>query len=221
MDSTILLLPDELLERIVGLLSTQETLNLSLVHSRFTKLCQRKLVRQLYIYNDDKFFKFTKKARYLDESLKFTVVGLSRFTQLLNTGRGSPSAEFQTIIVANDDIAYLDYYEFMQRKKLPVQFDRIRGADVERWWSTQKNVTRDVQTLAELGDLKRKSQLLAQAQHFTKHKTSVGEHFLVIMVVLAIFAAAMYYFGFFSGSLLDILLNPATQIAGTFDEWLN
>ena len=65
MSSSILLFPDEILECIIGSLNKQDTINLSLVHSRFTKLCQIKLLKRIYIYNDDKFFKFTKNQNIL------------------------------------------------------------------------------------------------------------------------------------------------------------
>lgn len=205
MNSSILLFPDEILERIIGSLNKQDTINLSLVHSRFTKLCQVKLLKNIYIYNDDKFFKFTKKAIYIDECLKYTVVGLRKFTQLLaSSSNSTSSSHFKEIIVANDDIAYLDYYEFMQRKKFPVKYDRINEVEVNKWFRNQE-FSQDNQTLMELADLKRKSQLLASVNHQQRKQTDYADHFVALIIIILAVIGTMYYFGYFDGSLLNIL----------------
>lgn len=204
MSSSILLFPDEILECIIGSLNKQDTINLSLVHSRFTKLCQIKLLKRIYIYNDDKFFKFTKKSKYIDEYLNFTSIGLSKFVKLLNSSQGnSISSKIQEIIVANDDIAYLDYYEFMKRKKLPVKYDRIKEMEINKWFQTQ-NIGQDVAILMELGDLKRRSGLLASVNNKPK-PNDYGDHFVAVIMIIVAVIGVMYYFGYFDGSLLNIL----------------
>ena len=64
--------PDELLEKIIRSLN-QKISQLALTHPRFSNICQLSLLRRIYIYNDDKYFKFTKKATYIQNTYMTTV----------------------------------------------------------------------------------------------------------------------------------------------------
>ena len=54
-----------------------------------------------------------------------TTVGLSNFLKLLTSSNFQPSLT-KEIVIANDDNAYLQYFELMERQQLPVKFDRIK-----------------------------------------------------------------------------------------------
>ena len=88
-----------------------------------------------------------------------TTVGLSNFLKLLTSPNFQPSLT-KEIVIANDDNAYLQYFELMERQQLPVKYDRIKDIDVRNWLREVKP-SRKTKLAMELAELKRRSQFVA------------------------------------------------------------
>lgn len=183
--------PDELLEKIVNSLNQKDLIQLALTHPRFSKICQDSLLRRIYIYNDDKYFKFTKKATYIQECMHMTIVGLSNFLKLLTSPNFQPSL-IKEIIIANDDNAYLQYFELMERQQLPVKYDRIKDIDIRNWLGDNK-LSRKTKLAIELAELKRRSQFVATINQNKTNYYDSNDQFIVIIAIIFIFVGVLFF----------------------------
>ncbi|KGU14830.1 hypothetical protein MEQ_00474 [Candida albicans P87] len=183
--------PDELLEKIIRSLNQKDLIQLALTHPRFSNICQLSLLRRIYIYNDDKHFKFTKKATYIQEYLHMTTVGLSNFLKLLTSPNFQPSLT-KEIVIANDDNAYLQYFELMERQQLPVKFDRIKDIDVRNWLREVKP-SRKTKLAMELAELKRRSQFVADINRNKTDYYDSNDQFIVVITIIFVFVGVLVF----------------------------
>ena len=111
--------------------------------------------------------------------------GVIHFLKLLTSPNFQPSLT-KEIVIANDDNAYLQYFELMERQQLPVKYDRIKDIDVRNWLREVKP-SRKTKLAMELAELKRRSQFVADINRNKTDYYDSNDQFIVVIAIIFVF----------------------------------